>query len=239
VAAEGIAVSPEDRYLLRRLVRGIVILALLFCVPLFGAAGTLAWPEAWISVALQVLSAIVVTVMLRRYDPALLEERMKPLSQPDQPAWDRYLLRAIMAVLLAWLILMGLDARRFGWSRMPVWIEAAGAVLQLVGYAIIDRTMRVNTFLAPVVKIQSDRGHRVISTGPYAIVRHPMYVGAMILFLGMPLLLGSGWGLLGSAIMTALLAARIVREEAVLRLGLPGYDDYAARVRYRLVPGIW
>ncbi|MDR3536406.1 MAG: isoprenylcysteine carboxylmethyltransferase family protein [Acetobacteraceae bacterium] len=231
--------SPEDRSLLSRLVRGIALVVLLFGVPLFAGAGTLAWPEAWLLVALHALASIALTVRLWRHDPALLAERMKPLSQPDQPAWDRHLLRVFMGVFLVWLVAMGADAERFGWSRVPVAVEAGGAALQIAAYAIIDQTMRANTFLAPVVKIQRERGHRVISTGPYAIVRHPMYAGAVLLFVGMPLLLGSWWGLIGAAVMIAMLAVRCVREETVLRRDLPGYEDYIARVRYRFVPGIW
>jgi protein-S-isoprenylcysteine O-methyltransferase Ste14 len=232
-------VSTDEPDIRRGLVRGMLTLALLFGVPIFGGAGTFDWPQGWICLLLQVLGATALTLVLLRRDPALLAERLKPLSQADQPAWDRILMRIIMAVLLVWLALTAADARRFQWSHVPLWGQVTGAVLQVIGYWIVERTMRENTFLAPVVKLQQERGHRVVSTGPYAMVRHPMYAGGALMFVGFPLLLGSWWGQLGTLAMILLLAVRISREEQVLRQGLPGYDAYAARVRYRLVPGLW
>jgi protein-S-isoprenylcysteine O-methyltransferase Ste14 len=114
-----------------------------------------------------------------------------------------------------------------------------GALILLVGTWICYWTMRENSFAAPVVKIQRDRGQTVITTGPYAHVRHPMYGGALLYFVGTSLLLGSWWGLVAVLVLAALLAIRIAIEEKALRAGLQGYDDYAVRVRYRLVPLIW
>ena len=122
---------------------------------------------------------------------------------------------------------------------MPVALQALGFVMQLLSSGFIMWVMRENSFAAPVVKVQTERGHRVVSTGPYAFVRHPIYSGALLFFVGAALLLGSWWGLAMSLLFAVLFAIRSGIEERALIAGLPGYADYAARVRYRLVPGVW
>ena len=111
--------------------------------------------------------------------------------------------------------------------------------MQLVSAVFIMWVMRVNSFAAPLVKVQSERGHHVIDSGPYAWVRHPMYTGAIVFFIGIPLLLGSLWGLIASPLLAFMFAIRITIEERMLKAGLDGYADYTSRVRYRLLPGIW
>jgi protein-S-isoprenylcysteine O-methyltransferase Ste14 len=134
---------------------------------------------------------------------------------------------------------MALDAVRFGWSRMPIWAQAIGAILIALCMYVACLTFRENSYAAPVVKIASERGHRVVSSGPYAYVRHPMYAGALLFFIGAPLLLGSWYGLAVAPALIAVLAARAVMEERMLADELPGYRDYAMRVRCRLIPGLW
>jgi protein-S-isoprenylcysteine O-methyltransferase Ste14 len=158
--------------------------------------------------------------------------------QRDQPVWDKILLLSLMVVWVGWLVLIGLDIR-FHWSAMPVWLQAAGAVGVIAGYGIIIRVLDENTFLAPVVKIQRRRGHHVIATGPYALVRHPMYSGMSLMSASTALLLGSWIGLAASALIIAGSGLRAVMEERELRAGLQGYEAYAARVRYRLFPLVW
>jgi protein-S-isoprenylcysteine O-methyltransferase Ste14 len=175
---------------------------------------------------------------LARRDPGLLAERLKPPVQRRQDPADRRLMSLFMALLVAWLVLIGLDARQ-GWSDVPVWVQGLGAALLLAGIAIGTWVLRENSFAATVVAIQDERGQRVVSTGPYALVRHPFYVCGVLFFVGPPLLMGSWWGLAVVPAITLLLAVRIGVEERVLRRSLPGYDTYAARVRYRLVPGVW
>lgn len=214
--------------------RGILISA----APLFGAAGTLRWPAAWAYLALVFGPGLLITLVLAKHDPALLEERMKPLVQKDQPLWDRILITTFLALWLSWFVLMGLDAR-FGWSAMPVWLQWIGAAGILLTMWIWFLIFRENTFLAPVVKIQKERGHKVISSGPYAIVRHPMYATALVFFAATALLLGSWYGLAGALLLAAWLIVRTALEDRELKRGLAGYTDYTARVRYRLVPLIW
>ena len=158
--------------------------------------------------------------------------------QRGQPLWDKIFLATLMLVWIGWVVLIGLDAR-FRWSAVPVPLQAAGAAGIVLGYAIIARVFDENTFLAPVVKIQKERGHRVISTGPYAIVRHPMYAGAAILIPSIALLLGSWPGSWWPSSCWRALPAASCWRNAELRASLDGYSGYAARVRYRLLPFVW
>ncbi len=205
---------------------------------LFGSAGTLDWIGAWVFMAEFVIGGIAVMLWLARHDPGLFKERMGSPFQKDQVFWDKVFMAAVIVVWYGWLVLMGLDAR-WGFSHMAAALSYVGAVLIAVGFFIVWLTFRENSFAAPVIKIQQDRGQHVISTGPYRVVRHPMYAGGILYLLGMPLLLGSWLGLAVLPLLVAGLAARIFIEESALREGIAGYDDYAARVPYRLIPGVW
>jgi len=208
-------------------------------VLLFASAGTLDWWGAWIFMAEFIIGGIAVTTWLARHDPGLLKERMRGAFQKGQIFLDRVFVSFIIVFWYGWLALMGFDAGRWHLSHMPVVLNDAGAVLIPSGFYIVWRTFRENSFAAPVIRIQEERGQRVISTGPYAVVRHPMYAGAIVYMLGMPLLLGSWLGLLALPLLCVALGLRIFIEEGALRKGIPGYDAYAAKVRNRLVPGIW
>ncbi|WGD55618.1 isoprenylcysteine carboxylmethyltransferase family protein [Bradyrhizobium sp. CB1650] len=205
---------------------------------LFASAGTMHWPGAW---AMLITSAILGPLSgwwLYRLDPALLAERLRPVIQKDQPPADKAFMAVFMLVMLAWLIAIGLD-RRYLVSDMPLALQVLGFLLFLLCTLFTLWVFRENSFAAPVVKLQSERAQRVISMGPYTHVRHPMYSGMILFFTGMPLLLGSWWGLAIAPVFLVLFAIRIRIEERTLREGLPGYAAYAAQVRYRLVPGIW
>jgi protein-S-isoprenylcysteine O-methyltransferase Ste14 len=225
--------------MIRRLIWQSAVWFACMAALLFIPAGTVDWPAAWIYLAEMGLATLVITIWLARYNPALLAERMSPLIQRDQKKWDKLLMIVLIVLWCAWFMLMGLDAVRHGWSAVPPWAQALGALAILVAMYVFFLTVRVNSFAAPVVKIQTERGHKVVSDGPYAIVRHPMYAGALLLFAGTPLLLGSWWGLALAPAITVLLAARAVLEERTLARELDGYAEYAARVRYRLIPLVW
>ncbi|MBB4368604.1 protein-S-isoprenylcysteine O-methyltransferase Ste14 [Bradyrhizobium sp. cir1] len=205
---------------------------------LFAAAGTLHWPSAWMFLISSALLGPLCGWWLYRLDPALLAERLRPVIQKDQPPADKAFVAALMAAMLVWLVVMGLD-RRWLASDMPLALLVLGFVLFLLCMLFTMWVFRENSFAAPVVKLQAERAQHVISTGPYAHVRHPMYSGMILFFAGLPLALGSWWGLAMAPLFLALFAVRIGIEERTLREGLPGYTDYAARVRYRLVPGVW
>jgi protein-S-isoprenylcysteine O-methyltransferase Ste14 len=206
---------------------------------LFVAAGDWTWPQAWVFLAEVEISSLVLCFWLARHDPALLESRLSRPFHGDQRHWDRMFLVGAITGFGAWMVLMALDARRFGHSYIPLWTQGLGAVLIALCMVLVWRVFRCNSFAAPQVRIQAKRGQHVVTDGPYRIVRHPMYAAALFYFLGVPLLLGSWWGLLPVPFFMAGLGARAVGEERMLRQALPGYDDYARRVRFRLIPGVW
>jgi protein-S-isoprenylcysteine O-methyltransferase Ste14 len=206
---------------------------------LFVPAGTLDWPQAWIFLGEFVIGSLAITVWLARHDPGLLKERMGGPFQKEQASRDKLFMALIIVVWYGWLALMALDARRWQLSHMPPALAIIGAILIAVGFVIVWLTFRENSFAAPVIKIQEQRGQHVIDTGPYGVVRHPMYAGASLYLLGMPLLLGSWLGLLVLPLIFAALIVRIFIEESTLRIGLHGYDEYTRRVHQRVIPGVW
>jgi protein-S-isoprenylcysteine O-methyltransferase Ste14 len=224
--------------LLNLAIRSILGL-LAFALFLFIPAGTLAWPQAWAFLIIFSIASVAIGLWLMKTDPALLAARMASPLSADQRPRDRAIIAAIMILFFPWHAFMALDAKRFGWSHLPIWLEVIGALLVAVSFWGNVGVLRANSFAAVNIRVQSERGQTVADTGPYAVVRHPMYAWILPLLLGTPLLLGSAWGLLWLALFVPLLMARIIGEEAVLLAGLPGYRDYAARVRYRLIPGLW
>ncbi len=212
---------------------------LFFSALLFGAAGTVRWPAAWAYLILFIAGALWLTLWLARRDPALLAERLKSPLQKGQPFWDKIFILPMMIAWCAWLVLIGLDAVRFRWSVMPVWLQCVGAALIVLSFWMIGRVVRENPFLTAVVRIQTERGHRAVSTGPYAIVRHPLYASMLIYLPATALMLGSWKGLLASLVFLGAFVFRTAMEDRELQRGLAGYTEYAARVRYRLIPFIW
>jgi len=208
-------------------------------VIIFGAAGTLDYFNGWLYICSMVALSIGFGTYAVRVDPGLLRERLKPPVQKDQPLADKLILFPILLLVFGAMGFMAADAARWRWSVMPPAVQWAGCGLLLAAFLFIAWTMRTNSFAAPVVKIQKDRGHTVITTGPYAIVRHPMYLGSIFYVAGTSLVLGSWWGLAAVPIVAFLFAIRIGIEEKALRAGLDGYDDYARTVPWRLLPLIW
>jgi protein-S-isoprenylcysteine O-methyltransferase Ste14 len=213
------------------------LLALYLVGVLFWPARTFAYPGGWALIGLMMAGGAAITAWLARHDPGLLRERMRSPLQRGQQGWDRAFLLFLMVSFTAWLAFSAWDAARHDFRAVPRWLQAVGALGVVAYMAGAWVTFRENHFAAPVVKLQE--GQKVIDTGPYAIVRHPMYASALGLFLGTPPLLGSWWGLLGSAALIAGVAWRSVNEERVLRADLPGYEAYTKRVRSRFVPGVW
>ncbi|MGB7831136.1 MAG: isoprenylcysteine carboxylmethyltransferase family protein [Xanthobacteraceae bacterium] len=214
---------------------GLALMAMLLFVP----AGTLHWPAAWVLLAELGILGFASGLWLAWTDPDLLRERMSPFVQRDQEASDRTLMKIISLAFVVWLVFMPLDACRFGWSHVPLWVRWIGAIAIAVSLAIVHWTVLENRYAVVVVRVQRESGQHVITTGSYRFVRHPMYAGAILLFVGTPLLLGSWYGLIGAAIIMALFCVRITIEERTLRAELEGYTEYAAGVPYRLIPGVW
>jgi protein-S-isoprenylcysteine O-methyltransferase Ste14 len=209
-----------------------------FALALFLPAGTLAWGAAWMFLALFFGFYLALTVWLIRHNPALLQERMR-LRAADQQGWDKLLFPVLLSFPFAWLIFMSFDAVHAHWSPVPVWLQIVGAIVLVGSFALLFLVFRENTYLSPVVRIQEERGHTVVSTGPYHYVRHPMYAAIVVFVVGTPLLLGSWSGVLVGLLFVVLLARRAVLEERTLRAELPGYPAYLAQVKYRLIPYVW
>lgn len=222
--------------IVKLVLQNLVFVAIMALV-LFLSAGTLAWAAAWVYLAVSLAVGLASGLWLARTDPGLLAERMR-LRAPEQPRADKWFMLVFLVVAVVWFVVIGLD-RRLQASAMPLPLEALGLVLYLASMLFIMWVFRENSFAAPVVKVQAERHHHVVSTGPYAFVRHPMYAGVMLYFIGTPLLIGSWWGLAMMPVFFLAFAIRSRIEERTLMTGLPGYADYARGVRYRMLPGIW
>jgi protein-S-isoprenylcysteine O-methyltransferase Ste14 len=210
-----------------------------FAALLLVSAGTLLWLAWWAFIAIFFSFAVAIVLWLARKEPELLQERMSSPMQSGQPLWDKMFVAAVLLLFLTWLIVMPLDAVRFGWSEVPDWLQLVGALGVVLSFYIVFLTFRENAYLALVAKVQEERGQSVVSTGPYRYVRHPMYASMFLFFPGSALLLGSWWGLLLCVVLLGLLVWRIPLEERMLENGLAGYDEYARKVRYRLIPRVW
>lgn len=210
----------------------------LFGVALFLPAGTLAWVPGWVFLGMFFVFFVGVNWWLIRNNPGLAQERLR-LGRSDQKGWDKVFFPFMLAISLVWLIFMPLDSVRFKWSHMPVWLQVVGAVVLLGSFFLLFLTFRENSYLSTVVRVQEDRGHTVISTGPYHYVRHPMYSSFIPFTVGTSLLLGSWYGVLLGLVFVAAVARRAVLEERTLLKDLKGYDEYMAKVRYRLIPFVW
>jgi protein-S-isoprenylcysteine O-methyltransferase Ste14 len=217
-----------------------LLYVLIFPVLIFLLAGDFAWIQGWVFTIWFILLCYSTILYLYRKDPALLAERYKKPGEGNQEAWDRYVLYGIMVGFMLWIVIMPLDAKRFGWSpAFPLGLTILGVALLSGSYVLFFRSYVDNTYLSPLVRLQDDRQQQVVSTGVYGFVRHPMYLGAILMFFGTPLLLGSCYGVLIGLALTVLLMARILGEEAMLAERLEGYRDYTHTVRYRLFPYLW
>jgi len=224
---------------LKLLTAQIVGMFAVFGLALFLAAGTVTWPAGWTFLVLFFGFVVAISLWLLRHNPGLLNERMTGIGKPDQKKWDKVFYGLANVFFLAWLVLMPLDAVRFRWSHMPAWLQVAGVVLLLNSFYLFFLTFRENPYLSPAVRVQTDRGQTVVSTGLYHYVRHPMYAAFIPYMLGTTLLLGSWYGLLLGLVLVVGIARRAVLEERMLRAELQGYDAYMAHVKYRLIPHIW
>jgi protein-S-isoprenylcysteine O-methyltransferase Ste14 len=217
------------RLALLRLVGGVVAIGAMFFLP----AGTIRYWQAWVYMLVLLIPLFIFTAYLFLRNPALLERRMKTREVESE---QRKIIALSTTVLLAAFIIPGFD-RRFGWSSIPTWLVLAADIIVFLSYVWVILVLRENEFAARTVEVEQKQ--RVITTGPYSFVRHPMYLGVMLMYGFSPLALGSCWAMLVVALLPAVLVARIVTEEKVLLRDLDGYADYCEAVRYRLIPGIW
>ena len=211
----------------------LLVMAALMFIP----AGTLAWARGWWFLVLFLVLTAAAMIYLWRVNPEIFAARRR--FQPGSKRWDVVVATLIMLMMGAILPVAALDDGRFHWLSISGWVIAIGYLMFVASYAWIAWAQAVNRHFEPTVRIQTDRGHTVIDTGPYAIVRHPGYVGALGFAVGMALALGSWWALVPAALAIALLVGRTLAEEATLAAELPGYADYMRRVHWRWIPGIW
>ncbi|HUV93795.1 MAG TPA: isoprenylcysteine carboxylmethyltransferase family protein [Anaerolineae bacterium] len=225
-----------DRSGVKRIVQ-VLATGILLGVVLFASAGRLDWPMAWVYVGLYFVGVLANGIVLGRRSPELINERGRGLR--GTKSWDKVWVAISAPLPLIMLAVAGLDAGRFGWSLMPLPLAVAGLVTLVLAYAIFAWAMAANAYFSTTVRIQEDRGHRVVSSGPYRFVRHPGYVGMVLMYLGAPVMLGSWWALIPGGLNGVAFIVRTALEDRTLQRELPGYSDYAGRVRYRLLPGIW
>lgn len=204
-------------------------------VALFVPAG-IEWWNGWIFLSVFSLQMILAALYLWRTNPAIYVARSK-IHQGTMP-WDKVLLVFILLSFAGMFFVAGLD-QRFHWSLVPVWLIILGYILLTAGMVGSAWAQEFNKFAEPGVRIQTERGHKVVDTGPYAVVRHPLYVAGFILLFGIALALGSYWALIPVAVATLVIVVRTALEDRMLHEELAGYREYASRVRYRLIPGVW
>jgi len=209
-------------------------------VPLFAAAGTIALPRAWFFLALSFVALFGQIALLAWRNPELVNHRGRWKEKRDAKRWDKPLVVAFCILgFYVVPIVVGLDVGRYRWSSLGTWWLVAGTALYVFGTVLITWAMLVNTHFETIVRIQTDRNHRVMTGGPYRFIRHPGYVGAGLWILAAPLIVGSACGLIPVALVAVTIVVRTALEDRTLHRELPGYAAYAARVPYRLLPGVW
>jgi len=219
-----------------RALLSLVVLATVMTLLVFGTAGTVRYWQGWLYLAVFFGASLLTTLDLIRRDPALLERRMRGGPTAEHRPAQRLVMLGASVGFISLLVLPALD-RRFQWSDVSLGVVLAGDVVVVVGFYFILQVYRENTFTSATIEIAPNQ--TVVSTGPYAIVRHPMYASALLYLVGTPLALASYWGLIGVAVMLPFLVWRLFDEERMLVANLPGYVEYQRKVRHRLIPFVW
>lgn len=222
----------KTRIIVRTAVTVLFIFALVF-IP----AGSFHWPEAWLVLLFYFSVVTGAFIWMKKNAPGLLKERMS--RKRDVKSWDKIIMTIYILILMVLIIVPGLDAVRFHWSEVPLIIKVLGFIGYIPAMGFAAWAMRENAYLSDVVRIQKERGHTVCTTGPYKYVRHPMYVGVILFILCLPLSLGSFYALIPALMIVVLFIVRTSLEDKTLQEELPGYKEYARKVRYRLLPGVW
>lgn len=223
-------------HIVRAIIKILIIMAIVAGI-FFGLAGRLDWYAGWALMLVFFTYLLFIGIWGRRSDPELIAERTS--TGEGVKTWDKLIMAVYTVLLLAMLVVSVLDGGRFGWTHVPAWARILGWLGCMFAGWLIWRVMRENTFLSGQVRIQKERGHYVITTGPYSIVRHPMYLGVIIFLLSTPLVLDSLVGFWISIPTAALFILRTILEDRFLMEELPGYQEYAQKTRYRLLPYVW
>lgn len=211
---------------------------IIYALPVFIPGGIKAWPEAWVYLGMWLGFWFLICIWLFINNRGLFKERMR-LGASDQKKQDRFFGPVFYGLLFAWLLFMSFDAIHFHLSPVSTGFQIIGGILLLFSFFVFFLTFRENSYLSALVRIQNERGQKVISSGPYAYVRHPMYAATMVFIIGTPLLLGAWFGILAGIIPIILLVWRVRLEETTLQKELLGYKAYVASVKFRLIPYLW
>ena len=214
---------------LSRLISGVIMFALMFFLP----AGTWSYWQAWMYIGVLIIPMLFVLAYFMKRDPELLERRMKMREERGQ---QRRIIGISVLFFILGYLLPGFDIR-YGWSNMPAWVSIAAAVVMFLSYLLVFRTMQVNSFLSRIIEVAENQ--KVIDTDVYGIVRHPMYVGMVVLYVVSPVVLGSWWAVIPALVIIPVIVFRILDEEKALEQELPGYVEYKQKVKYRLIPFVW
>jgi len=209
-----------------------VIIMILAGLVLFLSAGSLKFWQGWVWLAIISAMTLFITAFFIKRNPGLLNRRMKVKEKEPQPGIVKIL--SFLSLLI--YVVPGFDYRH-QWSAVPVWLVISANALVLLGYVLIFIAFKENSYASPVIQVEQDQ--QVIQTGPYAVVRHPMYTGLLLMQLCTPLALGSYWALISAVLFIPVIIFRIKKEEEVMLRDLPAYKDYLNKTRYRLIPGIW
>jgi protein-S-isoprenylcysteine O-methyltransferase Ste14 len=220
----------------KRAFGGLLVLVLAIAALLFIPAGTLDYWQAWTFLGVYSTASLAITLYLMKNDPKLLERRMRGGPAAEQEPTQKVIMLFASAGFIGLLIIPALD-NRFGWSHMPPAVALVGDGLLALGWLAIFFVFKENSFTSATIELAPDQ--KVISTGPYALVRHPMYAGGLVMLAGIPIALGSWWGLLALVATMPALVWRLLDEEKFLARNLPGYVEYQEKVRYRLIPHVW
>lgn len=217
-----------------------IIYVFIYPILLLFISGDKHWVEGWIFSIWFPSSTIITLLYLYFKDPELLAERYVMRGRQNQKAWDKYFLAAMTILYVIWFVIIPLDAKRFSWSpNFPLVLKLLGGIGIILSSIIMFKSLADNTFTSPMIRIQKERNQYVVSTGVYGIVRHPMYLGAILMFLCLPLMLGSMYGILVGALLSFLFILRIFGEEKMLEAELEGYKEYKHKVKFRLIPFVW
>ncbi len=220
----------------RKAFLGLVWLMILLGILLFIPAGTLKFWQAWVYLIIFGGSSFLITLFLIKEDMELLKRRLRAGAAAEQEKSQKIIQILAFFSFIGIIILPGFD-HRFGWSRIPIYLVVVGEILELFGFIIVFRVFRENSFTSATIEVAANQ--KVVSTGPYSIVRHPMYSGVLLLLLFTPVALGSFWDLLIAVFIFMIVIWRLLDEEKFLAKNLPGYTDYCQKTRFRLIPKIW
>ena len=231
---ENNTITPQ--YVLKNIIRfaGFLVLLGIF---IFVPAGTLSYWQGWVFLAAFGFAIVVFMLYGMLRDPNMLKERSQKAKNVKH--WDTVILNIYTVFLVIMVVLAPLDGGRFHWSHVPLWVNLLGLGLMIPSFGLLMWVTTTNTYLSRYVRIQDDRGHQVITSGPYRFVRHPMYASSILFFPAIPMLLGSWWALIPAVIIMGLVILRTYLEDKTLQAELPGYKEYAQKTRYRMVPGVW